>query len=185
MRKLIYYVATSVDGFIAHADGTWVGFVMEGEHASEYLATLKTYSAVVMGRRTWEIAPKMGVEDPYPYLDTYVYSRTMAPPACARVHLVREDAAGHVEALKAQPAENGSEAPIYLAGGGVFAGEMLAAGLVDEILVKLNPFVMGQGIRMVEGLPEPLDLTLAESKVYGSGVALMRYRVNPPRAGRP
>lgn len=185
MRKLIYHVATSVDGFIAHADGTWGGFVMEGEHADEYLATLKTYSAVVMGRRTWEIAPKMGVEDPYPYLDTYVYSRTMAQPACARIHLVRDDAAGHVEALKARAAENGSEAPIYLAGGGVFAGEMLAAGLVDEVLVKLNPFVMGQGIRMVEGLPEAVDMTLAESKVYGNGVALMRYRVNPPRGVRP
>ena len=63
MRRLIYYVATSVDGLIAHPDGTWAGFVGEGPHADEYLAALRTYSAIVMGKATYEIAPKMGVID--------------------------------------------------------------------------------------------------------------------------
>jgi dihydrofolate reductase len=51
MRKLRYYVACSVDGFIAHEDGTWDGFLPEGEHVADYLASLERFDAVLMGRR--------------------------------------------------------------------------------------------------------------------------------------
>lgn len=176
MRRLIYYVATSLDGFVAHPDGTWAGFVGEGPHVDEYLAALRLYSAVVMGRATWEIAPKMGVADPYPYLETFVFSRSLAAVAHPNIRVIREDAAPYVAAMKRRAASNGSTAPIYLAGGGAFGASMLAAGLVDELLVKLNPFVMGKGIPFAATLPGIVPLRLLETNDYGNGVLLLRYQ---------
>ncbi|MBL8175250.1 MAG: dihydrofolate reductase family protein [Bryobacterales bacterium] len=174
-RRLIYYIATSLDGFIAHSDGTWDGFVMDGPHTDEYLATLRTYSAVVMGRATYEIAPKMGVADPYPWMETFVFSRNMKPVGHPNVRVVREDAEGFVADLKRRPADDGSTAPIYLAGGGAFAASMFAADLVDEVMVKLNPFLMGEGIRVTARLGSMAPLRLVETKDYGNGVLLLRY----------
>lgn len=179
MRRLLYYIATSLDGCIAHPGGTWEGFLGEGPHADEYLAWMHSCSAVVMGRATYEVAPRMGVVDPYPYLETYVFSRTLPPVDHPNVHVVRDDPTAFLAAMKRRPAANGSTAPIYFAGGGAFAASILATGLIDEILVKLNPFLMGSGIRLTEALPTIVPLTLSAAKDYGNGVLLLTYRVTP------
>ncbi|PKL30446.1 MAG: dihydrofolate reductase, partial [Spirochaetae bacterium HGW-Spirochaetae-10] len=54
MRKLIYHVAVTVDGFIARKNGSVDGFLMQGDHVDAYLEHLKDYDTVVMGRRTYE-----------------------------------------------------------------------------------------------------------------------------------
>ncbi len=55
MRKLIYFVATTLDGFIAHTNQTVSGFLNEGDHASEYFESLKNdFDTVVMGRKTYD-----------------------------------------------------------------------------------------------------------------------------------
>jgi dihydrofolate reductase len=182
MRKLIYYVATSLDGCIAHHNGTWDGFIGEGAHADEYVAWMHSCSAVVMGRATYEIAPRMGVVDPYPYLETYVFSRTLAPVDHPNIHVIRDEASAYLAALKQRPAANGSTAPIYFAGGGAFAASILASGLIDEIIVKLNPFLMGDGIRVAETLPAIVPLELIAAKTHANGVLLLTYRPTPPPA---
>jgi dihydrofolate reductase len=179
MRSLIYYVATSLDGCIAHADGTWAGFAGEGPHADEYVAWMRSCSAVVMGRATYEVAPRMGVVDPYPYLETYVFSRTLPPVDHPNVHVIRDDARAYIAAMKRRPAANGSTSPIYFAGGGAFAASILAAGLIDEVVIKLNPFLMGNGVRVTEALPSFVPLTLTATKDYGNGVLLLTYRPTP------
>ena len=78
MRKLKYYVAISVDNFIAHEDGSLGGFLPEGEHVVDYFESLKTwFDVVLMGRKTYEVGLKVGVTNPYPHLKQYVFSRTM------------------------------------------------------------------------------------------------------------
>ena len=88
MRKLIYYVASTIDGFIAHKDGTWGGFLTEGEHFADLFASFpetvpnhlrdalgvhgenKRFDVVLMGRGTYEVGLKMGVTNPYPTMVT-------------------------------------------------------------------------------------------------------------------
>ena len=76
MRVLKYHVALTVDGFIAHEDGSVDRFVHEGEHVTEYLESLRNdYDVVVMGRRTYEFGLRYGVTDPYPWMKQSTYSR--------------------------------------------------------------------------------------------------------------
>ena len=174
MRKLIYLVASSLDGAIARSDGSFDCFMAEGPHVTDYLDSLKTFDDVVMGRATYEVGLRMGVTDPYPWLKTYVFSRTMKESPDPRVQIISSDAAEFVRGLKAQPGRD-----IYLCGGAHFAAELLEAGVIDEIVVKLNPLLIGPGIPLFAFLKEPLHLTLEATKRYDNGVLLLTYRPKP------
>jgi hypothetical protein len=106
MRKLIYYVACSVDRFIAHSDGTHEGFLMEGEHFVDLIANFpetfpaqfrdvlgisgenKCFDTVLMGRRTYEVGLKEGVTNPYPQMQQYVFSRTLPASIERNIELI-------------------------------------------------------------------------------------------------
>ncbi|MBZ4395986.1 MULTISPECIES: dihydrofolate reductase family protein [unclassified Myxococcus] len=172
-RKLTYHVATTLDGYIAREDDSFDCFVFEGDHATEYMATLRhDYDTVLMGRRTYDVGLKFKVTDPYPYLETFVVSRSMKEAPNPRVKLISDDVVGAVRALKAKEGKG-----IYLSGGGALATQLFAAGLVDEVLVKLNPRLLGSGIPLVSRLDRHLELALRSTKVYQNGVVLLRYDV--------
>ncbi|MFN7923148.1 MAG: dihydrofolate reductase family protein [Bryobacteraceae bacterium] len=172
MRKVIYLVAASLDGKIARRDGSFDCFLAEGDHVAGYLAALDTFDDVLMGRGTYEVALRAGVTDPYPKMTSHVFSRTMEKSPDAHVHLVREGAAEYVAALKQQPGRD-----IYLCGAAGLAAELLEAGLIDEVAVKLNPLLAGDGIPIFERVGEPRRLDLVDVKRYVSGVVLLTYRV--------
>ena len=173
MRKIKYHVASTVDGFIAHEDHTVEGFLPEGEHVTDYLESLRQdYGAVLMGRRTYEFGLQFGVTDPYPWLKQYVLSRTMGRSPDANVELVSANVIDFVRGLKGEAGKD-----IYLCGGAELAGTLFAAGLVDEIVLKLNPVLFGSGVPLFSGAIRQSALELADSKVYGNGVVLLRYLV--------
>jgi dihydrofolate reductase len=173
MRKLKYHVASTLDGFIAHEDHTIDGFMAEGEHVSDYLESLKNdYDIVLMGRRTYEFGLQFGVTNPYPWMKQYVLSRTMGRSPDAEVELVSDNIIDFVRGLKEVEGKD-----IYLCGGGELAARLLAEGLIDEIIVKLNPVLFGSGVGLFSGAARQTDLELTGSKVYGNGVMLVKYRV--------
>ena len=80
MQDLIYHVAISADGFIAHLDHTVGGFLESGEHVEAYFQELKTYQIVIMGRRTYEFGYAYGLNPgdvPYPHLENWVFSQSI------------------------------------------------------------------------------------------------------------
>jgi len=173
MRKLKYHVAVTLDGFIAHTNHTVHGFVEEGEHVTDYFASLKNdYEIVLMGRRTYEFGFQFGVTNPYPWLRQYVISRSMEKSPDANVELVSENIFEFVSELKR---EDGKD--IYLCGGANLAASLLEEGLIDEIVVKLNPVVFGMGIPLFSETTQQAALELSSSKVYENGVILLNYRV--------
>jgi dihydrofolate reductase len=177
MRELRYHVATTVDGFIGHEDGSVEGFVMEGEHATAFLESLKNdYRVVLMGRRTYEFGLRLGVTDPYPWLEQYVFSRTMEKSPDPNVELVSENVAGFVRNLKEETGKD-----IYLCGGAELAATPFAEGLIDEIVLKVNPVLFGSGIPLFSGAIKQTALELVSVKSYDNGVLLLRYRT---RAGQ-
>jgi dihydrofolate reductase len=173
MRKLKYHVASTPDGFIARKDHTVDGFLAEGEHVTEYLESLKKdYDIALMGRRTYEFGFQFGVTNPYPWMKQYVFSRTMGKSPDPNVELVSENIIDIVRELKKETGKD-----IYLCGGAELAGTLFTEDLVDEIILKLNPVLLGAGIPLFSGTIKQSNLELVESKVYSSGVILLRYSV--------
>lgn len=190
MRPLIYYVASTLDGFIAHPDGSFGGFPWDEAYAADLMASFpetfpahfrgpdapafenRWFDAVLMGRNTYEVGLREGIANPYPTLRQYVFSRTMRQSPDAHVTLVSEDAAGVVGALKREPGR-----AIWLCGGAVLAATLFQAGLVDGLIVKLNPVVFGAGIPLLGADIQPTRLALTESKTYPSGHVLLHYTV--------
>jgi dihydrofolate reductase len=175
MRKLKYHVAVTLDGCIATPDGGWGNFVNEGGHVTDFLKSFETYDTVLMGRNTYEVGVKMGVTNPYPMMKQYVFSRTMPESPDPNVQLVRENA---LEVIRELKAGDGDGKNIWLCGAGDFASSLFDAGLIDELVIKLNPRLFGAGIRVVNGLEKPLALELFDSKIYDNSVLLLHYRVN-------
>jgi dihydrofolate reductase len=176
MRELKYYVACTIDGFICREDGSIDCFMREGlkegEHVTDYLDSFKRFDVVLMGRKTYEVGLKAGVTNPYPTMTSYVFSRTLKESPDKRVTLIRENAVEVVRELKNKPGKD-----IYLCGGGDLAATLLSEGLIDEIILKLNPLLLGSGIPLFSRNIHLTELELTRSKVYGNGVVLLHYLV--------
>ena len=172
MRALKYYVACTADRFIAHADGSFDGFLQEGEHVADFLESYKWFDTVLMGRKTYEVGLREGKTNPYPMLRSYVFSRSMKASPDPNVTLVSENAAGVVRSLRAEAGND-----IWLCGGADLAATLCREGLIDELVLKVNPVLFGSGIPLFAGEIQQSALELLDSKVYGNGVVLLRYRI--------
>ncbi len=187
MRKLVYFVAASVDGFIAGPDGQYDFFPMEGDHiaaqAEELPETLPAhvrealgvatrqarFDTVLMGRATYEPALSAGVVDPYAPLETVVFSRSL-PAREGSVRVTAEDPSLVVRALKAKPGRD-----LWLCGGAKLAAAL--ASEIDELVVKLNPVLAGDGIRLAATGFAPRRLALRGTRTFRSGVTWLTYDV--------
>lgn len=174
--QLIYYIATTLDGRIAHPNGSYQGFVEDGPHVPPFLDAIETSSAVLMGRKTYDVGLTAGLplgQPAYPGRPNYVFSRTLDAPDDAHpdFHLVATDPVACVAELKASLAGT-----IWLCGGGELAAGLLGAGLVDEVVLKINPLLFGQGRPLVAGLAQHIDLALIASTAHTNGVITARYR---------
>ena len=190
MKDLIYYVASTLDGFIAHEDGSHDGFLWDEAYAAaiseafpetipphcrdwEHGATdNKWFDTVLMGRKTYEVGLPLGVTNPYPTLKQYVFSQTMTESPDVAITLVSDEPAHFVRDLK-----QGEGKAIWLCGGGALAGSLLNARLIDKLIIKMNPVFFGSGIPMFAGEVKREDLELTEQKRFDNGVVLLHYRL--------
>lgn len=187
MRPLVYFVATSLDGFIAEEDGSFDGFPWDDDYGAELFAEFpetipahirgaaprsanRWFDAVVMGRATYEVGLPMGLTSPYPTLDQYVFSTTLEESPSPDVTVVSGGATDFVSRLKTEPGKS-----IWLCGGAKLAGALLSAGLVDEVIAKVNPVVFGRGIPLFGGVSGPRRLSLTDTKVFPSGHLRLHY----------
>ena len=188
MRKLVYYVACTADGFIARENGSFDCFLMEGEHFGDLIASFpetipahlrerlgvtephQHFDAVLMGRATYEVGIPLGVTNPYPHLKQYLFSRSLKSSPDPGVELVSTDALQKVRELK-----RASGKDIWLCGGGELAAELFS--LIDELILKVNPVVMGKGIPLFRREVKPTNLDLLQSKRYSNGFMMNTYSV--------
>jgi dihydrofolate reductase len=173
MRKVTYGAACSLDGFIAAADGAmdWLHFSKDAERIMA--ETWARTDAVLMGRKTWEVAVASGQGGgAMPGVTGYVFSRTLtALPPGAGATLVSEDAGAFVRRLKRQPGKE-----ICVLGGGELARSLLAAGVIDEIGLNMHPLLLGAGTPFFQDAGR-IPLELAECRPIAGGCVLAVYRV--------
>ena len=192
MRELVYYVAITLDGFIAREDGSFDDFPWDDQFISSlaelYPETMpapmrpgatragnRHFDAVLMGRRTYEVGLQQGLRSPYPTLDQFVFSRTMEESPDPAVTLVSSDAAQFVGELKERAGLG-----IWICGGSDLASELFEAGLVDRLILKVNPLVFGVGIPVFKRRLPPEVLDLAAHRAFDSGHLILEYRVVGP-----
>ncbi|MCA5894210.1 dihydrofolate reductase family protein [Isoptericola sp. NEAU-Y5] len=188
MRRLTYFVALSIDGFLSGPDDEVDFYPSSDAYSARMIETLpdvlpthvrsqlgvddepqRTFDTVVMGRRTYQPALDLGITSPYKHLRQYVVS-TSQPELDADVTIVRDDPVGLVRALKAED----SPLDIYLAGGGILAGALLDE--IDRLVVKLYPVVAGAGrsaFGSVRFRPTRYDLT--DVVTFEGGNAVLTY----------
>ncbi|WP_086820928.1 dihydrofolate reductase family protein [Allokutzneria sp. NRRL B-24872] len=186
MRKLSYYIASTVDGFIATPEGAADFFPWEGDHnavmTAEYPETVPTHVAamvglpvpeprhfdtVVMGRGTYDVVLKEGVPSPYEHLRQYVFSNSLTRQH-PDVEVVPGDPVAKVRELKALEGKG-----IWLCGGGALAGALREE--IDELLVKIYPIVAGSGVPLFSGEFRATGFKLAAHRIFDSGMAFMTY----------
>lgn len=170
--RIIYYVAVSLDGYIAGVNDDIAAF--HGDAAvQKYLSDLQDFKTVIMGRRTYEIAYRFGMtpgEPAYPHMDHYIFSNTLQFDKPSRqVQIVHRDI-DQVHKIKED-----AEGDIYLCGGGVFAGWLLQNHLIDVLKIKLNPIVLGSGIPIFSNAPF-VRWRLVDQCSYDDGIQIIEYQ---------
>lgn len=190
MRKLTYYVACSVDGFIGDVTGdatAMVSFVDEeflDFLKSQYPETVPThgrralgfddlenrrFDTIIQGRASYDLALKEGNPSPYAHLRQYVASRTLGESPSPDVEIIADGLLDKVRELKAE--DGGLD--IYLCGGSRLAGELRDE--IDELVIKTYPMVYGVGMPMFGAAFDAARFTFGGVRSFGNGAVVRTY----------
>lgn len=175
MRKIIYYVATSIDGFISGPNDDISGFAKESKGIEKYLSDLKNFDTVIMGRKTYEFGYKFGLnpgEPAYPHMKNYIFSNTLKFDITNnKVKICNLD----LNIIKDLKSQNGSD--IYLCGGGEFAGWLLDKEMIDILKIKLNPLILGNGVPLFGSSIKKYSLSRSKNENYDHGLEIITYSI--------
>lgn len=173
MKKIIYYVAISIDGLISGPNDDTNGFTAAGDGVSKYLADLQDFKTVIMGRRTYEFGYKYGLkpgQPAYPHMQHYIFSKTLKFENQSNQLTLCDLNLSIIKDLK-----KASETDIYLCGGGQFAGWLLENKMIDVLKIKLNPLILGDGIRLFGNSTKQYNLKMVDSQIFADGLAIHTY----------
>jgi dihydrofolate reductase len=169
------FVGTSVDGFIARADGRLDWLPAGGGEPHGYDEFIATVDAIVIGRNTFETVLAF---DSWPYGDKRVVILSSRPldlsAAMAR--------GGAVEQMGGSPAEvvarlAASGAHHVYVDGGITIQRFLREGLIDRLVITRVPVLIGEGIPLFGALPRDIRLDHVATRHYPSGLVQSEYRI--------
>ena len=160
MSRVIVYIATSLDGFIARLDDdiSWLDpFNASGEDYG-FADFMKTVGTAVMGARTWEqslIHPERLLRG----IKTYILTTRSLPSAPGiEGELWQGPLTGLVKKIRQE-----SERDVYIVGGGKVISRFLDEGLIDEIRQFIVPVILKEGIPLYTGLRDEIPLHLVKA----------------------
>jgi dihydrofolate reductase len=178
-RKIIVYIATSADGYIARPDGD-VEWLNRRPRTVDYGmgAFYRTVDTILFGRKTYDWAlnyyKKIGKKDGM--FDTKVancvFSRKPPQRAAPGVEFVSEPVKTFAQRLRATPGKH-----IWMMGGGELIASFLDAGEIDAFDIHVIPVFIGEGIPLVAPRHRDVPLHLRSARKYPDGVVRLRYEV--------
>lgn len=176
MKSLCTMLAVSLDGFICGKDSDISGFVNEGSGVQKYLADLKQYETTIMGKNTYEFGYAYGLQPgqpAYAHMDHYIFSKSLKlENPHEKVHVVSNYDVDTIHGLK-----KSSKTDIYVCGGGIFAGWLLEHQLIDVVKVKINPLLLGKGIRLFGSSEQGYQLKLIVTEAHDGGLQFHTYTI--------
>jgi dihydrofolate reductase len=183
MRKLIYSMSVSLDGYIAGPDGGFDWSVPDEELHRFHNERVRSLETHLLGRRlyetmlVWETWDEAHFENDYQRefariwkeLPRVVFSRTLDKVE-GNARLAKRDAVEEVAELKEQP---GGDIGV---GGATLAASLTRAGLIDEYGLFISPVTVGGGIPFFGDFTQRIDLELVETRIFSDRVVYLRYR---------
>jgi dihydrofolate reductase len=172
-RKVILYIAMSLDGYIAGPNDN-LDFLSMVEQEGEdygYGHFVNTVDAVIVGRKTYDKVISMGFEFPHTNKDAYIITRT--PRAdLGNIKFYTGDLKELVASLKAKKGKN-----IFVDGGAEIVHELLKGQLIDEFYISVIPVLLGDGVKLFkDGRPEQ-HLQFIDLKYYDKGLVQFHYEI--------
>lgn len=171
MRKISLYIAASIDGYIAKADGSvaWLDEIPNPENSDfGYFDFIKEIDTTIMGGATYRQVLTFG-EWPYTDKENFVLTRNTKLED-SNVNFFSGDVVSFAKDLKAKPGKG-----IWLIGGGEINTLFLRNNLIDEIILTIIPVVLGDGIPLFAKADLNKTMTLKKSEAFSNGMVQLTY----------
>ncbi|MCK9408539.1 MAG: dihydrofolate reductase family protein [Bacteriovoracaceae bacterium] len=171
-RKVILYIAMSLDGFIAGEDGDigWLSCVEKPGEDYGYAEFIASVDTVILGRKTYDKVLSFGI--PYPHADKtcYIITRSNRPKE-KNIIFYRDDLSSLVERLKQEDGKH-----IFVDGGAEIVQLMQRENLIDEYVISIMPMLLGKGIRLFKETAAQENVSLISSRAFDTGLVQLQYR---------
>lgn len=175
-RKIILYIACSLDGKIADRTGgvSWLESLPNPDQTdygyAEFLASVDT---TIMGNKTYQQILGFGIDFPYKEKINYVITRNTSLVKDEYVQYVSAGIPDFIMELKQKPGKH-----IWCIGGGEVVALLLNHALIDEVRVFIMPVILGSGVPLVTELNQINHLQLIKTRTYASGAIELSYRMS-------
>lgn len=186
MTKTVYYVACSLDGFIADRENS-LDWLMEfgfEEFSEQYAGFISGIGAVIMGADTYDFILNDPSEWSYTMPAWVLSHRALPGIDGADIRFTSADGPEGIAALHAAATLAAGEEKVWVIGGGNVASQFADAGLLDELQVTIMPVLLGAG-RPLLPLARNTRLTALGRTPYAGGAIELRYAVNDPAVNGP
>jgi dihydrofolate reductase len=185
MRNLIFFMHTSLDGFVAGPNRE-MNWIKVDNEIFDFVATMTDKAdAALYGRVTYEMmqsywptageAPNASKHDKehsawYNKVSKIVLSKTISARGLDNTTVISDQLVDNINKIKKQDGKN-----ILIFGSPSASHSLLSLGLIDEFWLFVNPVLLGQGIPLFKGITETTKLKLIESKTFSCGVIALHY----------
>ena len=171
-RKIILYIATSLDGYIAkpNDDLSFLSIVEQEGEDYGYADFVKSVDTVILGRKTYDWVMTQVPEFPHADKDSYIITRT-PQPGKGKINFYTGDLKELVLRLKSEQGKN-----IFVDGGAEIVNELLKQKLIDEFIISVIPILIGNGTRLFkDGRPEQ-SLKFVDVRKFDTGLLQVHYK---------
>ncbi|MBC7390890.1 MAG: dihydrofolate reductase family protein [Opitutaceae bacterium] len=187
MRKLIFFMHTSLDGFVAGPNGE-MNWISVDEEIFDFVGTMTDNADTALyGRVTYEMMqsywPNAGKEpnaskhdkehsEWYNKVSKVILSRTISEKGLLNTRVISDHLADNINKIKSEVGKN-----IIIFGSPRASQSLLSEGVIDEFWLFINPILLGKGMPLFNGITNTSKLKLIESKTFACGVIALHYEV--------
>jgi len=182
MRKLIFFMLTTLDGYYAGPNGEIDWHNVDDEFNEFAIDQLNSVDTLLFGRATYGVmasywpTPEAIANDPVVagkmnQLQKIVFSKTLDKVVWENTRLIKANAPEEIAKLKEQPGKD-----LIIFGSSDLAVTLIPYGSIDEYRIMVNPIVLGNGKPVFKGIKDKLKLRLIKTKTFRSGNVLLFYQ---------